>query len=304
MKETEDIRSLKLTLGIYIAIFAAKIAAYLVSGVMALLAEGLHTLSDIFISAFLLIATLYSSRKADKRHMYGYGRAQNIAALVAATLFISFTSFELYKEAIPHLFSKEVPTYQNVEWAIGVLVVSILVSAAPIVKLIRQKERGAAAKAQLMELFNDEMGLIAALVGTIFVLNGVAIADPIASCVVATIIAVNAVKLFRENMDMLLGRAPETEYMKTLADAARSVPGVLGINDLRAEYIGADVVHADVHIEVSRDLTVTEGHAIARNVDRLLEPMMGNGICEIHVDPKKVEELFTEGSETQPIAGE
>ena len=55
-----------------------KLAAYYVTGVMALFAEALHTLSDIFISGFLLLAALYSRRAADERHMFGYGRAQNI----------------------------------------------------------------------------------------------------------------------------------------------------------------------------------------------------------------------------------
>ena len=111
MQKSDDIRSLQLTLGVYVLIFGMKLAAYVMSGVMALLAESLHTLSDIFIAGFLLVATLYSRKPADNTHMFGYGRTQNVAALVAATLFISFTSFELYKEAIPRLFRTEVTTY-------------------------------------------------------------------------------------------------------------------------------------------------------------------------------------------------
>ena len=107
MKQQEDIRSLQLTLGVYVVIFAVKLIAYLLSGVIALLAEALHTFSDIFITAFLLAASFYSRRTADRVHMFGYGRAQNVAALVAATLFISFTSFELYREAITRLVAHE-----------------------------------------------------------------------------------------------------------------------------------------------------------------------------------------------------
>jgi divalent metal cation (Fe/Co/Zn/Cd) transporter len=83
------------------------------TGVMALFAEALHTLSDIFISGFLLVATLWSRKKADEVHMFGYGRAQNVAALVAATLFISFTSLKLYEEAIPRLFASDEASYQR-----------------------------------------------------------------------------------------------------------------------------------------------------------------------------------------------
>jgi divalent metal cation (Fe/Co/Zn/Cd) transporter len=85
-----DIHSLKFVVGIYILIFAMKLSVYFMTGVMAIFAEALHTLSDIFVSSFLLLATIWSRRKADEVHMFGYGRAQNVAALVAATLFISF----------------------------------------------------------------------------------------------------------------------------------------------------------------------------------------------------------------------
>ncbi|MCL7413052.1 MAG: cation transporter [ANME-2 cluster archaeon] len=57
--------------------------------------------------------------------LFGYGRAQNVAALVAATIFISFTSFELYKEAIPRLFSPETGSYQDLSLALGIIIFSI-----------------------------------------------------------------------------------------------------------------------------------------------------------------------------------
>jgi cation diffusion facilitator family transporter len=138
MKESGDVRGLQLTLTVYIVIFAMKLVAYFLSGVMALLAESLHTLSDIFIAGFLLFATYYSRKRADQVHMFGYGRAQNVAALVAATLFISFTSYKLYEEAFPRLFRPGEATYQNLGLALGVIVVSMLFAAAPLVALFRQ----------------------------------------------------------------------------------------------------------------------------------------------------------------------
>ncbi len=302
MKQNEDARSLKLTLGIYLLIFTLKLSVYFMSGVMALLAEALHTLSDIFVVGFLLIAERYSRRKADKVHMFGHGRAQNIAALVASTLFISFTSFELYREAVPHLFGHEPPAYQNVPLALGVLIVSMLIAAVPLRKLLRQKSRGAAAKAQFLELINDELGLLAALIGTLCVLWGMPIADPIAAIVVATIIAVNAVGLFRENMSYLLGRAPSKDVMTQLENLALAVPGVLAVHDLRAAHIGSNAVHADIHIEVAPNLTVVEAHDIAQKVENLLKPLLGNGTCTIHVDANLAEspEAAQQAAPTNP----
>lgn len=283
-QDKEELRALKLALGLYIFIFALKIAVYFLTGVMALLAEALHTLSDIFISGFLLVAAIWSRKEADEVHMFGHGRAQNVAALVAATLFISFTSFKLYEEAIPRLFKSEEAAYQNLPLALGVLIVSMFIAAIPLINILRQKKRGAAAKAQLMELFNDEAGLLAAIVGTLFIMRGDSIADPIAAIIVATIIAINAVGLFRENLSFLLGRSPGPEYLAKIESVARSVKGVLGVHDLRAEYIGPDTVHLGMHIEVSRGLPIEEADRIAEEVREKVHESVSGGYCFIHVD--------------------
>jgi len=284
MKESEDVRGLQLTLVVYIVIFAMKLTVYLMSGVMALLAEALHTLSDIFVSGFLLVAAIWSRKKADEAHMFGYGRAQNVAALVAATLFISFTSFKLYEESIPRLFKPEAATYQNLPMAVGVVVVSMIIAAAPLITLFRQKTRGAAAKAQLMELVNDELGLLAALLGILFIIWGKPIADPLAAIVVATIIAINAIGLFRENLCMLLGRSPGPEYLDNVERLALSVPGVLGVHDLRAEYIGPEIVHAGMHIVVQRGLPIEEADRIVEQVSRQVHEGTDSGYCVIHAE--------------------
>lgn len=279
-----DIGALKLAVALYVIVFAMKLAVYFMTGVMALFAEALHTLSDIFISGFLLVATLWSRKKADEVHMFGYGRAQNVAALVAATLFISFTSLKLYEEAIPRLFASDEASYQNLDLALGVIIVSMFIAAIPLIRLFTQKKKGAAAKAQFMELINDELGLIAALIGTFFIIGGTYIADPIASLVVATIIAYNAIGLFRENLSFLLGRSPGHEFIKTIEDIALSVEGVLGIHEVRAEYIGPETVHLGMHIEVQIGTPIEEASRIADVVREKVHGYVKGGYCFIHVD--------------------
>jgi len=282
---SEDVRSLQLTVAVYAVVLAMKLIVYLMSGVMALLAEALHTLSDLFVSGFLLAAMYLARRAPDREHTFGHGRAQNVAALVAATLFISFTSFELYREAIPRLFKTHEAEYQNLPWVIAVLVLSMLIAAAPMVKLVRQKTRGAAAKAQLTELVNDELGLVAALVGTLFVAWGKPIADPLAAIVVATIIAYNAIGLFRENASFLMGRSPEPEFLEEIERLARAVPGVLDVHDLRAEQSGPETINAGLHIEVRRGLPVEEADRIAEEVTKQIQQIT-KGYCVVHVDPQ------------------
>ncbi|MBI2853289.1 MAG: cation diffusion facilitator family transporter [Chloroflexi bacterium] len=282
---TGELRGLQLSLLLYSAIFAAKLVAYFLTGIMALLAEALHTLSDIFISSFLMVALLWSRREADVEHMLGHGRAQNVAALVAATLFISFTSYKLYEESARRLLSQEVPSYSNPTIAIVVLSASMVVAAFPLIGLYRQSKRGAAASAQIRELINDELGLAAALAGTLFVAREVPLADPLASMAVATVILVSAALLLRQNASFLIGRSPGPDFLAEAARLSMSVEGVLGVSDMRAEYVGPDIVNLGMHIRVRRGITIEDADHIAEEVRRLVHEHTGCRYCLIHVDP-------------------
>lgn len=280
-----ELKALRLAVAMYAVVVVLKFVAYFLTGLLALLAEAFHTLADLVVSAFLLFAASWSRREADADHMFGHGRAQNVAGLVAAVLFISFTSLRLFEEAIPALFKPHLESHANFPFAIAVIVVSMLLAAVPLVKLARSRDRGAAAKAQLIELRNDQLGLLAALVGTLFVMHGEPRADPIAAIIVAVVIAANAVGLFRENLALLLGTSPGATTLARIEGAAREVPGVLGVHQVRAEHVGLGLVHADLHIDVDAALSVVDGHRIAKQVrDKVLD-VTGCSFCNVHADP-------------------
>jgi len=278
-------KTIRLTLILYSGLFAAKLAAYFATGVMGLLAEALHTLSDIFVSGFLLLALALSRRKEDSEHMFGHGRAQYAGALVASTLFLSFTALRLIEEAIPRLFAKHEAQFSNLPLAVGVLAGSLAIGCIPLVKLFLQKDKGAAAHAQFAELINDQLGIVAALTGTLFIMAGFPIADPIASLAVAAIIAVNAVGLFRENLSYLLGRSPGPEYLANARAVALAVPGVRAVHFLRGQLVGPGDVHLELHIKVDRGITIEAADAVAEEVHRRIHAQTGCRYCAIHADP-------------------
>jgi cation diffusion facilitator family transporter len=279
---------LKITLVLYLVMFGLKLSVYFATGVMALLAEALHTLSDVFVCGFLLIAAIGSRKRADQEHMFGHGRAQYVGALVAATLFISFTSLELYREAIPRLFHPQSNKPQNLSLAVGVLLLSILVTAAPMLKLLGTRARGPALKAQLLELVNDQLGLIAALVGTLFIIRGAPIADPIASLVVASVIGVNGIVLFRENLSLLLGRSPGGKVLAEIGRLAEGVDGVIAVADVKAQMLGEDSIDVHMSIRTRPDITIVQGRTIADEVIRQLGVSAGCTHCVVQVLPERV----------------
>lgn len=91
--------------------------------------------------------------------------------------------------------------------------------------------------------------------------------------------------LFVENLALLVGRAPSAEYLAEIKTRALSVPGVLGVRDLRAEYIGPGVVHAGMSIVVARGTPIEQAHAIAEEAQQRVHAHSEAGFCVIHIEP-------------------
>ncbi|MEM3459410.1 MAG: cation diffusion facilitator family transporter [Candidatus Bathyarchaeia archaeon] len=133
---------------------------------------------------------------------------------------------------------------------------------------MRVKTKGASVKAQLIALLKDEFSYVAALIAVILVGQGYHLADPVASIIVATVIALSGIYLFKDNVHYLIGRAPERQFMEKIESTAKSVKGVLGVHDLKAEYVGPNIIHTGFHIEVARGTPIEEADRIAEEVKK------------------------------------
>jgi len=234
-----------------------------------------------------MLSAYWSQRPADELHMFGHGRAQNVAALISATILVSFMSVETFREAIPKFFqAPETSEFQNTNLALIVILVGMFIVAMPIVDILRSKVKGASVKAQLIALIKDEFSYVAALMTVILVAQGHYWADPLASAIVTTFIAFSGVYLLKDNVHYLVGKAPSRQFMEKVELTARSVKGVLGVHDLRAEYIAPNVVHTGFHIEVAKGTPIEEADMIAHEVQQRVSRETGCQHCVIHIDPE------------------
>ncbi|MFH0768746.1 MAG: cation diffusion facilitator family transporter [Chloroflexota bacterium] len=281
-----ETRGLKIALSSYIVLFALQLTAYFMTGILVLFAQALEVLSDVMVSTFLLFSVIWSRKPADEIHMFGHGRAQNVAALVSATILIAFMGLEVFREAIPKFFqTPEAGEIQNTNLAWIVIVVSMIVLAVPLIDILRAKVKGASAKAQLIQLTKDEATYVPALISVILVARGYYLADPIASVIIGMIILLSGFYLFKDNVHYLVGKAPGKEFADKVELAARSVKGVLGIHDFKAEYVGPNIVHTGFHIEVARGTPIEEADRISHEVEDRVSQETGCQHCVIHVDP-------------------
>ncbi|MBX5328235.1 MAG: cation diffusion facilitator family transporter [Candidatus Bathyarchaeota archaeon] len=281
-----ETRGIKIALASYLILVIIQLTAYLFTNVLVLLAQALEMLSDVLVSTFLLISTYWSHKPADEFHMFGHGRGQNVAALVSATILISFMSLETYREAIPKFFqTSEYSEFQNLTLALTVIVVGMFIIAIPTVDILRTKAKGASMKAQLIALLKDEFSYMAALIAVILVGQGYHLADPAASIIVATVIALSGIYLFKDNVHYLVGKALGRQFLEKIESTAKSVKGVLDVHDLKAEYVGPNIIHTGFHIEVARGTSIEEADRIAEEVKEKISRETGCQHCVIHVDP-------------------
>ena len=279
-------RGIKIALAIYLILLTLQLATYFATDIIVLLAIAFETLASILIAALLLLSAYYSGKPPDELHMFGYGRAQNVAALVSAVIFITFLALETFRQAIPKLFqTPQVISPLHSTIALAVAISSLLICLIPFIDILRVKGKPASLIAQLVSSLADIFSYGAAVIGITLVHVGIELADPIASVLVGVLIVLGGIYLIRENVNYLLGKGPGREFIRRLESAAMSVEGVLNVHDFRAEYIGPDTVHSGFHIEVAKDTPIEEANRIAKSVREKIDQETGCQYCFIQIEP-------------------
>ena len=280
-----NVRGIKLALVGYLVLLALQLVVYFVNGILILLAIAFETLASALIAAFLLLATHYSKKPADDVHMLGYERAQNVAAVIVAVIFITFMSVETFRRAIPKFFEPHnVSQFPNLSIALVVSAVSILVVLIPFMDILRTKRKGAALRTQLVNSLEDIVAYLAGFLGLIMLGKGNYLAEPIASTLVGMLIALSGVYLIKENVRYLMGKGPGREYIQGVESTIRLVKGVREIHGLKAEYVGPDNLFIGFHIKVAKGTPIEEAEHIVKEIKNRLGGDMGCQHCVIELE--------------------
>lgn len=278
----ERLRSIRVALGVAVVLFVAKLAVYFATGLIAVLAEALHSLTDAMQTLFLLIAARLSAAPPDEAHPFGHGRGENLAAVTVAVLVVTFVAAELVRHAVGALQGAPRPVAQP-EVALVVLGASALVMVWPLALARRDMHaHEGVVRAQAVESLNDLLGVLAAMAGVAFVMLGFPAADALAALVVAGIIIFNAISLFRVNMPFLVGGSPPPDFYHRVEEASTAEAGVLGVHSMAAEYIGPTQVHLDMSLTVPADMSIDEADELAHRVRHRLREAVGLRSVAIH----------------------
>ena len=251
----------------------------------ALVADGVHSFSDLITDVMVLFASKYGSHDADDTHPYGHQRIET-----AATLFLSLVlilagagiAWDSLNEIIHK--SHDMPGWL----ALPIAVLSILANEGLFhyTQLIGKRIQSDLIIANAWHHRSDAASSIVVLIGLIGSLAGIVSLDAIAAVVVGLMVIHMGWSYGWNSVKELVDTAVGSELINTIEHIISQVNGVQKIHQLRSRMMGRDIF-IDVHIQVSPHLSVSEGHYIAQHVHQaLMNKVEQIKDVTVHVDPE------------------
>jgi len=286
----KKIRSITLW-GIFLNIFL--MAIKLISGILirssALIADGVHSLSDLATDFVVLVGTRLSSRPADKTHPYGHGKLETIAALIIAlTLFII---------SLGLIWSAGISIYRHEHSFPGYLVLviaAVSVISKEILFFITRKiariTHSAVLYANAWHQRSDSLSSVAVLLGGVASLLGWGHADQVAAVVVGFMIIGVSGKIFFEGFLELSEHSADSESIEKIEMVLSKEKNISSWHALRTRKLGAELC-VDVHVLLDPVLSVQESHDISTKIEEEIEKELSRPVnILVHVEPN-VEEM-------------
>ncbi|MDY7562426.1 cation diffusion facilitator family transporter [Pseudomonas sp. CCC3.2] len=267
-----------------IALSFTQIAVGILSKSQGLVADGVHSLSDLIADFVVLFASRKSKDAADEGHPYGHLRFETAASMVLGILLLG-VGIGMIGAAVLKLETPEsiATTHVAALWVAG----AALITKELLFRFmltVAKKVKSSLLIANAWHARSDAASSLVVGIGIAGNLAGYPILDPIAALIVGGMIARMGWKFTWDSLHDLMDRAADEEEVTTIRQTLVQTPGIKGVHDLRTRKMG-DMIVVDAHIEVDASLTVEQGHAIA--VAARQNVMQRHRVLNLmtHVDP-------------------
>ncbi|MGF1584915.1 MAG: cation diffusion facilitator family transporter [Bacteroidales bacterium] len=263
-------------------LFVLKLWAGIVTGSIAITADAWHTLSDSISSIVVIVSVKLASRKPDRKHPFGHGRWEPIAALFIGFL-LAIIAFDFLRDSITLFAGKESTEFGTL--AIIVTIISILIkeSLAQYAFYIARRTGNITIKADGWHHRTDALSSVLILAG-ILLANQYWWIDSVLGIIITLMLFYATYEIIKEAVAKLLGEVPSPELIKKIKHVIEKVYG----NNLHPHHfhIHNYVGHQELtfHIKLDNHHSVDSGHKIATVIEKKLYEECGI-IATIHVEP-------------------
>ena len=268
-----------------------KIIVGLTTGSLGILAEAAHSGLDLMAAVMTFLAVRISGKPADRNHLYGHGKAENLSALFE-TLLLLVTCFWIIYEATHRLLLHAV-VLKVTFWSFTVMITSILVdiSRSRVLYRAARKYNSQALEADALHFSTDIWSSGVVILGLVCVkisgwVPGLAFlhqADSAAAILVGLIVVYISIKLGVSTVQALLDVAPSGIGRKIIS-AVEVLPGVTDCHNVRVRYSGPQPF-VDIHVLLNGNQTLKEAHNLTEEIERTIQKLIPNADVTVHPEP-------------------
>lgn len=255
-----------------------------------LIADGLHSLSDLASDAMVLVAAKHAGEEADDDHPYGHGRFETLAT-VGLGLFLIIVALGIAYDAAHRVFDDEIQAIPHY-FTLAIALFSILSNEGlyHFTHRVGLRINSKMLIANAWHHRSDAISSMVVLVGIAGAQMGMPILDPIAAIIVALMIAKIGYELSYHSVRELVDTALDPETVEQIRAKILENEDVLEMHMLRTRRMGHTSL-VDVHILVQPKLSVSEGHHISEAVEKsLIESFDDINDVTVHIDPENDEQ--------------
>ena len=252
----------------------------------ALIADGLHSLSDLVSDGMVLLATHHSNIDADEDHPYGHARYETFATITLAVL-LTAVGIGIGIDAINRLIDYDsIATPSQITLVIAGLSIVSKEILYQYTMLIARQVKSKLLEANAWHHRSDAISSIVVFAGIAGAIWGYPILDSVAAIIVALMICKIGWDLGHQSFQELVDTGLEAETLNAMEKTILAVDGVNQMHMLRTRRMGHSAL-ADVHILVSPQISVSEGHQISEAVEMALIKQFDEvNDVTVHIDPE------------------
>lgn len=255
-------RSTWVSVVVNIVLSTAQISAGILTKSQGLIADGIHSLSDLVADFVVLFASHHSKKDADEGHPYGHQRFENAASLALGALLLAVGIGMLWSAVLklqsPDSIEK---VHITALWVVGTALVAKELLFRYMLA-VAKRVKSSMLVANAWHARSDAASSLVVGLGIIGNLAGYPILDPIAALIVGFMVAKMGWSFGWDALHDLMDRSANEQEVEAIRRTLKDTPGVSDVHDVRTRKMG-DMIVVDAHLEVDADITVEAGHDIA-----------------------------------------
>ncbi len=271
------------SIGVAATMLLIKLYAWYVSSSAAMLASATDALLDLLASSISFLIISFSLTPADAEHRFGHGKAENLGALLQATLIVSSAALLIFHGV------ERMITPQPILHSKAVIVVSIIAMLATVMLLSLQKyvisrTGSVAIRADSLHYQSDLLLNVGVIVAVLLADYAFAIADGLYAVIVALFLLYGCIGIVKHAVDQLLDHELEAQDIDKIKAILRQHPQSLGFHRLRTRRSGKHRF-IECHVELADDISLIQAHGIVTELEQQLVQLFPDCEVLIHVDP-------------------